>query len=93
MGLCLTSLQHLLVSLTSCILTSVGTEIQKEQSSGQNPVLPAQQGLTVFRHAQNTQRQTHNPLYRHRLLANKAALLLRDIFVVQNKGMLDIAFL
>lgn len=71
----------------------MGIEIQKEQSSGQNPVLPAQQDLTVFRHAQNMQYQTHNPLYRHRLLANEAMLLLRDVFVVQNKGMLDIAFL
>lgn len=93
MGLRLTPLRHLLVSLTSCILTSAVTEIQKEQSSGQNPVLPAQQGLTAFRHAQNTQHQTHNPLYRHGLLANKATLLLRDIFVVQNKCTLDIAFL
>lgn len=89
----LTPLRHHPVSLTSCILSCGVTRIQKEQSSGLNAVLSAQQGLTMFRHTQNMQPQTHKPLYPHELLANEAMLLLRDIFVVQNKGMLNIAFL
>lgn len=47
----------------------------------------------MFVHTQNMQHKPHSPLHQHRLLENEAELLLRDVLIVQNEGMLNISLL
>lgn len=47
----------------------------------------------MFVHSQNMQHKPHSPLHQQRLLENEAELLLRDVLIVQNEGMLNISLL